>query len=89
MLHKYFAQTYQVIQFVNPGLHVKVDSDYAIFVHFVLVITWHMVLQKGKCGFFVLVNKWIFEVNPLYGQSDFTVNLGPTIQITHLNHNVI
>ena len=39
MLHKYFAQTYQVIQLVNPGLHVKVDSDYAIFVHFVLVIT--------------------------------------------------
>ena len=29
--------------------------------------------KGGKCGCFVLRNKWFFEVNPPYGESDFTV----------------
>ena len=32
----------------------------------------------GKCGCYVLKNKWFFEVNLPYGQSYFTVNPGPT-----------
>ena len=31
-----------------------------------------------KCGCFVLINKWFFEVNLPYDQSNFTVNPGPT-----------
>ena len=33
-----------------------------------------MVLQKGKCGCFVLINKLLFEVNLPYGQYNFTDN---------------
>ena len=50
-----------------------------LFGHSVLVIKWCVVLQRGKCGCFVLIIKWFFEVKPPYGQSDFMVNPGPTI----------
>ena len=33
--------------------------------------------KGGKCGWFVIINKAFFEVNPPYGQSDSTVNLNP------------
>ena len=52
---------------------------------FLLLIKWHIWFCKGgKCGCFVLINKWFFEVNPPYGQSNFTVNPDPSIFVKKL-----
>ena len=40
--------------------------------------------KGGKCGCFVLIKNDFFDVNPPYGQSDYTINLGPAIQFIHL-----
>ena len=37
--------------------------------------------KGGKCGCVVLINKWFFVVNLPYGQSDLTVNPGPTFEL--------
>ena len=35
-----------------------------------------------KCGCFVLINKFFFDVNPPYIQSDFMVNPGPMLEFS-------
>ena len=59
---------------VDTGLTVKIFGQF--FGRFILVIELCVGLQRGKCGCLVLIKKLFFEVNPPYGQSDFTVNPG-------------
>ena len=56
------------------GLPIVIFGQF--FGRFILVIELCVGLQRGKCGCLVLIKKLFFEVNPPYGQSDFTVNPG-------------
>ena len=72
-------RTDALFESLNDGQYgIDLKDFWSFFGRCVLVIKWWMVLQRGTCGCFVLINKLFFEVNPPYGQSDFRVNLGPT-----------
>ena len=62
------------------GLHVRqIERKFQKDILYVWIKNGAWFYIWGKCGRFELINKWLFEVNSPYGQSDFTVNPGPTI----------